>query len=68
MDKEDVVYIDRHTQRNIIKKNEILPFTATCRAELQNIMLSKISQTKRDKYHNKVIYIWNQENKINKHK
>ena len=51
MDKEDVVYIDRHTQRNfIIKMNEILPFTATCRADLQNIMLSKISQRERDKY------------------
>ena len=30
--------------------NEIMPFTATCRADLQNIMLSKISQRERDKY------------------
>ena len=53
---------------SVIKKNEILPFIATHRVDLQNIMLSEISQTERDKYHNKVTYIWNQENKINKHK
>ena len=33
-----------------IKKNEILPF-ATMWMELEGIMLSKISQSKKDKYH-----------------
>ena len=32
------------------KKNEILPF-ATTRIDLEGIMLSEISQTKKDKYH-----------------
>ena len=32
-----------------IKKNEILPFAATW-LDLENIMLSKISQTEKDKY------------------
>ena len=31
-------------------KNEILPFTAT-RMDLENIILSKVSQTEKDKYH-----------------
>ena len=33
-----------------IKKNEILPF-ATTWMELDGIMLSEISQSKKDKYH-----------------
>ena len=33
-----------------IKKNEILPF-ATTRMELKSIMVSKISQSQKDKYH-----------------
>ena len=33
-----------------IKKNEILPF-ATMWMELEGIMLSKISQSEKDKYH-----------------
>ena len=33
-----------------IKKNEILPFAAT-QMDLENIMLSKISQTEKDKYY-----------------
>ena len=33
-----------------IKKNEILPFAATW-MDLENIMLSEISQTEKDKYH-----------------
>ena len=47
MDKEDVIH--RHTHREdyypAIKKNEILPFTATW-MDLENIMLSEISQRK----------------------
>ena len=34
----------------IIKKNEILPFVTTW-MDLECIMLSKISQTKKEKYH-----------------
>ena len=33
-----------------IKKNEIVPF-ATTWMDLEGIMLSEISQTKKDKYH-----------------
>ena len=33
-----------------IKKNEIMPFAATW-MNLENIMLSKISQTEKDKYY-----------------
>jgi len=32
-----------------VKKNEILPFAATC-MELEGIMLSERSQTEKDKY------------------
>ena len=40
-----------HTQEyySAIKKNEILPFAATW-MDLEGIMLSEISQTKKDKY------------------
>ena len=34
---------------SVIKKNEILPFAATC-MDLEGIMLSEISQTEKDKY------------------
>ena len=47
MDKEDVVYI--YNGILPIKKNEILPFAATW-VDLQGIMLSKVSQTEKDKY------------------
>ena len=33
-----------------IKKNEIMPFAATC-VDLEIIILSKVSQTEKDKYH-----------------
>ena len=51
MDKEDVVYRNMHTNTHsmeyylAIKKNEILSFVTTW-MDLQNIMLSKISQRK----------------------
>ena len=32
-----------------IKKSEILPFAATC-MDLENTMLSEVSQTEKDKY------------------
>ena len=51
MDKEDVVYIYIYINTweyySDIKKNEILPFTATW-MDLEGIMLSEISQTEKD--------------------
>ena len=47
MDKEDVVYTMEYY--SAIKKNEILPFAATW-MDLENIMLSEISHTGKDKY------------------
>ena len=44
-----------------LRKNEILPFTATW-IDLKNIMLSEISQTEKDKYCNDIIYMWNLKN------
>ena len=49
MDKEDVV----HTYNgyySAIKKNAIMPFAATW-IDLEIIMLSKVSQKEKDKYH-----------------
>ena len=34
----------------VIKKNEILPFTATW-MDLEIVLLSEVSHTKKDKYH-----------------
>ena len=66
MDKEDVVHVymyvcvyththtHTHTQSEILlshkKKNEILPFV-TIWMGLEDIMLSEINQTEKDKYH-----------------
>ena len=47
MDKEEVVYVQNGILA--IKKNEFLPFAATW-MDLEGIMLSKISQTEKDKY------------------
>ena len=45
MDKEDVV-----EYYSAIKKNEIMPFAATW-VTLEIIILSKVSQKEKDKYH-----------------
>ena len=61
MDKEDTpyiyVYIHTHTHththtmeyHSAIKKNETMPFAATC-MDLEIIMLTEVSQTEKDKY------------------
>ena len=48
-DKEDVIYMYTMEYYSAIKKNEILPFARTW-MELEDIMLSKISQSEKDKY------------------
>ena len=40
-----------------IKNNKILPFAATC-MDLETVILSKVSQTQKDKYHD-IAYMWN---------
>ena len=39
-----------------IKKNEILPFSATC-MDVENVILNEVSQTKKGKYY--ITYMWN---------
>ena len=48
MDKKDVVYM--YNEIITIKNNEILPF-ATVGMDLENIMLSEISQMEKNKYY-----------------
>ena len=50
MENEDVVYIFTMEYYSAIKKNEILPFVMTW-METEYIMLSRISQSEKDKYH-----------------
>ena len=50
MDKEDVVCIYTMEYYSAIKKNEITPFAATW-MDIEIIILSKVSQTEKDKYH-----------------
>ena len=46
-----------------IKKKKILPFT-TIWMDVENIMLSEISQSEKDKYH-MISHMWNLMNKLN---
>ena len=46
MNKEDVIYIHTTEYYSAIKKNEILPLATTC-MELEDTMLSEISQTEK---------------------
>ena len=50
MDKEDVVYTHTMEYYSAIKEKENLPFVTTWMV-LEGIMLRKISQTEKDKYH-----------------
>ena len=49
MDKEDVVYTHGVEYYSAIKKNEIMPSSAT-RMDLEIVILSEVSQTVKDKY------------------
>ena len=49
MDKEDTVYIDTVHYYSATKQNEILPFAATW-MDLEDILLSEISHTEKDKH------------------
>ena len=66
MDKEDVVYTYTVEHCSAIKKNEILPF-ATTWMEPECIMLSKVSQTEKDKYHD-CTHMWNLINTTDGHR
>ena len=46
-----------------VKKKKILPF-ATVWMDQENIMLSEISQSEKDKYH-MISLVWNVTNKLN---
>ena len=48
--KKIMVYIDTVHYYSAIKKNEILPFAATW-MDLEDIILSEISQTQKEKYY-----------------
>ena len=58
MDKEDV---DEYY--STIKKNEILPFAATW-MDLEDIMLSEISQTEKQILYD-ITYMWTLKSKVN---
>ena len=47
-----------------IKKNKIMPFAATW-MDLEIIILSKVSQKEKDKYH--ITYMWNLKYDTNQH-
>ena len=50
MDKEVVVYTCTMEHYSAIKKNEILPF-ATMWMDLEDVRLSEVSQTEKDRYY-----------------
>ena len=58
--KKKMWYIYTTEYYSAIKKNEIMPFAATCMG-LEIVILSEVSQTEKDKYH---MISWNL--KINK--
>ena len=64
MDKEDVVHIYNEILLSH-KKNEIMTFAATSRG-LEIIILSKVSQKEKDKYH-MISHMWNIKYDTNEH-
>ena len=58
------VCIYTHTHNGIlaIKKNKILPFAVTW-MDPENMILSEVSQTEKDKYY--ITYMWNLKNNTN---
>ena len=62
MDKEDVVHIYSGKLLSH-KKNEITPLAATW-MDLEIIILSEVSQSEKDKYHD-ITYMWNLKNDTN---
>ena len=54
-------YIYTMEYYSAIKKNEIMPFAATW-MDLEIVILSEVSQTKKDEYH--ITYIWNLRKKM----
>ena len=48
-----------------VKKNGIMPFAATW-MDLEIIILSEVSQTEKDKYHD-ITYMWNLKQDTNEH-
>ena len=57
MNKGDVVYIYTMEYHSAVRKNEILPFAAA-RMDLEVIILSEVSQTKRQISYG-ITYMWN---------
>ena len=57
MQHECLWYIHTMEYYSVIKKNEIMPFAATW-VDLEMIILSEVSQTEKDKYHD-ITYMWN---------
>ena len=51
-------YIYTMEYSSAIKRNKIIPFSATW-VELETLMLSEVSQKEKDKYHVIITYIWN---------
>ena len=51
------MYIQTMEHYSVIKKNEVMPFVASW-VDLQNMILSEISHTQKDKYHD-ITHMWN---------
>ena len=61
-----MIHISLNTMEyySVIKRNEIMPFAATW-MNLEIIILSKVRQKEKDKYH--MIYMWNLKYDTNEH-
>ena len=56
------IYTHTHNGILAIKKNKILPFAVTW-MDPENMILSEVSQTEKDKYY--ITYMWNLKNNTN---